>query len=571
MSMAINSIREQNTLLKAMSTVKTEAEDQCPPGMTFDKDEGKCLEGMSSSEKSKNEETNAGTSADVGTKTIEAPAPEEIPSTDHKCPDGQTWNDSIGTCEATGDNAGKSGGGGTGAPDVPGKETVELLTKTMASHSSFTQGLLEKFATISKENIEALMNRMGLPTYSKESAAFGNVKRESLSSDVDQSAFGSVYKESVETPAMYFGALAQNSRGQNVENNELLNMPMVSWKVNPTAYFDSLPKGYINHSLPNTSHTPVSDGMKSEGFDITGGDMPQIFSKLVYLIPGGRMKVPIRQFLDTQIVETADRYNWYTVNGVDFAELPDGTTITAATQTISKETAEPKTFRSFQVAIYSDIENAPFDLIEAYNRAVALSALDTESTVVLDTLMQTELLTTDNSVTNFGWVNGNTGGLLTTSDNVVGVTTMTQEGLYAAKRQIDVKGGDSSPGNLVFFAHPKPIEELVLDTTNEFFTGSPPVGAPLHSTALGILENRLGVDIVMNNRVAAETAAGSPNVDTYRNILMVKGIVGLAVAADVQIEAQRRPDLAAVNIGARMRIAGAIIDRSMIVRISTVQ
>ena len=145
---------------------------------------------------------------------------------------------------------------------------------------------------------------------------------------------------------------------------------------------------------------------------------------------------------------------------------------------------------------------------------------------------------------------------------------MTQEGLYAAKRQIDVKGGDSSPGNLVFFAHPKAIEELVLDTANDFFTGSPPVGAPLHSTALGILENRLGVDIVMNNRVAAQDNATD---DTYRNILMVKGIVGLAVAADVQIEAQRRPDLAAVNIGARMRIAGAIIDETMIVRISTAQ
>jgi hypothetical protein len=305
--------------------------------------------------------------------------------------------------------------------------------------------------------------------------------------------------------------------------------------------------------------------MKSEGFTITGGDMPQIFSKLVYLIPGGRMKVPIRQFLDTQIVETADRYNWYTVGGVDFVKQVDGGVLTAALQTILKVTATPDTYRSFQQAIYSDIENAPFDLIEAYNRAIALSALDTESSVILDTLMET-LITTDNTDTNFGWVNGKTGVLFTNSDDVA-TMNMQQEGLYAAKRQIDQKGGDTSPGNTVFFAHPKAIEELVLDTANDFFTGST-LGAPLHSTALGILENRLGTDIVMNNKVHKQN---NSNNDTYRNIFMVKGVVGLAVAADIQIEAQRRPDLAAVNIGARMRIAGAIIDKSMIVKVSTSQ
>ena len=545
--------------------VKSEADTECPPGMKFDTDEMKCMEG-GSSDSPKTEETNQGTSSDVGTSTIESPAPEEIPGTDHKCPEGTTWNSSTGVCETSGDAAGKSGGAGTGAPDVPGKEMTKIITKMMGSHSAYNQKMLEKFADISKENIESIMNRMGLPTYSKESAAFGKVSKESISSEVDKTGFQSVYSESVEQPALYFEALSQNENNKGVTNPKFLQMEMMSWKVNPTAYFDSLQKGYINHSLPNASRVPVSDGMKSEGFTVTAGDMPQIFSKLVYLIPGGRMKVPIRQFLDTQIVETADRYNWYTVGGVDFTQTADGAAITAAAQTISKKTALPLTYRSFQQAIYSDIENAPFDLIEAYNRAIALSALDTESEVILDTLMET-LTTTGNGVDEFGWVNGNTGALLTTTDDVSGMT-MKQEGLYAAKRQIDVKGGDSSPGNLVFFAHPKAIEELVLDTANDFFTGSPPVGAPLHSTALGILENRLGVDIVMNNKVAAKDNTTN---DTYRNILMVKGIVGLAVAADVQIEAQRRPDLAAVNIGARMRIAGAIIDESMIVKISTAQ
>ena len=143
-----------------MSTqVKTEEETNCPPGMKYDKDEGKCMEGSgSSSESSKNEETsNAGTTDSVGTSTIESPAPEEIPATDHKCPEGTSWNADKGACEAVGDDAGKSGGGGTGAPTVPGKEFVDTITKNMASHSAYNQKMLETFASISKENMEALL------------------------------------------------------------------------------------------------------------------------------------------------------------------------------------------------------------------------------------------------------------------------------------------------------------------------------------------------------------------------------------------------------------------------------
>ena len=544
------------------NVIKTEADDSCPPGMTFDKDQGKCMEGNGSSKSE--QEGNAGTTADKGTKTLEEPAPPEVPATDHECPDGTSWQSDKGICEPSGNDAGKVGGAGTGAPDVPGKELMQLVNKSNAAHSSFTQKLLEKFQETSKLQIESILGRMGLPVFTKESAAFGNVKKESISSQVDTSGFSSVYTESVEGPAKFFEA-SKNGTYSDVDSG------FSRWSINPTAYLESLQKGYINYAHPDNVHAPVADDskMKGEGFTITGGDMPQIFSKLVYLIPGGRMKVPIRQFLDTQIIETADRFNWYTVNGFDFDDTTaEGTAPTTEAQTITKIQAVPTLTRALQIVNYSDIENAPFDLIEAFNRAVALGAIDAEAKEVLDTTYQATVTAgvDVNGVGGFSWVNGNTGALIT-ADDVAGMT-MTQESLYAAKREIDRKGGDSSPGNLVFFAHPKAIEELVLDTANDFFTGSPPVGAPLHSTALGILENRLGVDIVMSNRVAAQS--NSTN-DTYRNILAMKGVIGLAVAADLQIEAQRRPDLSAIFVGARHRIKGAVIDPTMTVQISTAQ
>ena len=115
---------------------------------------------------------------------------------------------------------------------------------------------------------------------------------------------------------------------------------------------------------------------------------------------------------------------------------------------------------------------------------------------------------------------------------------------------------------MVLFAHPKAVEELVLDTAADFFTGQ----NALHSTALGVLENRLGMDIVPTNAVAEQDNTTN---DTYRNVLAIKGTIGLAVAADIQIEAQRRPDLSAVKVGARHRIKGAVIDQTMTARIST--
>jgi len=142
--------------------------------------------------------------------------------------------------------------------------------------------------------------------------------------------------------------------------------------------------------------------------------------------------------------------------------------------------------------------------------------------------------------------------------------TLKQEGVYAAKRLIENQGGDTSPGSLVLFAHPKAVEELILDTAADFFTGQ----NALHSTALGVLENRLGVDIVVTNSVAAQDNTTN---DTYRNILAQKGSLGLAVAADLQIEAQRRPDLSAVKVGARHRIKGAVIDETVTARISSAQ
>lgn len=526
---------------------KPKNEMECPPGMTMK--DGKCV----AKESIQKEDTNAGGTTPVGAGTITDASTKTEPPGNKKCPPGTTLG-ADGECKPSGDVG--QAGASTAGPTTPGKEmTAEqfyaLTEKLMASHTAYNQAMLEALKSDRQKELQVLAANMGIPGAKKESAAFG-VKMEA-SSLVDDSGHKSVRMETVEIPAKFF----ENASKMITDNTG----GFVTWKIRPEAYFSSLKKGWMNYGS-GTAHGKLET--KGEAFTISGGDMPQIFSKQVYLIPGGRMRVPIRQFLDTQIIENADRYNWYKVNGFAFDDITSegSAPTTEEAQTITKVTATPALLRANQTVNYSDIENAPFDLVEAFNRAAALGSLDAEGTDVLDTVMD--------AVTFTNWVESD-GSVITTNDDLAAPGTFQQEAIYAGMQLIQDQGGDTSPGNMWAALHPKPLKELILDVTTEFWAGMGPNNQGsnrLMNTAMGVIENRLGVDIVASNQV---TAKNNTTNDTYRNLLAMKGVIGLAVAAELQIEGQRRPDLSAVKVGARHRLKGAFIDQTMCCRMSSNQ
>jgi hypothetical protein len=524
-----------------MSNAKrTEAD--CPPGM---KDvDGKCI--AITDDKSEMD-SNAGDSVNKGEPTLTAASTKPNPADTHDCGEGFKWDGEQCVPSTPLD-------GTVGNPDTPGKEAMEALyrniEKNNARHSEFTQSLIEGMKTHETKLMEMFARGNGQSIVKAEAAAFG-VKIES-SSMVNDGAKNSVYETSVMNPGKFFESSKQGANGEG----------FLAWSINPQAYFETLKKGWMNYTGGAHGKLEGTSNAKGEAFTISGGDMPQIFSKQVYLVPGGRMRVPIRQFLDTQIIEDADRYNWYTVNGFAFdGTQSEGTAETEESQTITKVTATPALVRALQTVNYSDIENAPFDLIEAFNRAAALGALDAEAKDVLDTVY--------NAITPTNWVESD--GSVITEDDTTNPGTAQQEMIYAGQRLVQNQGGDTSPGNMVAFLHPKALQELILDVTTEFWAGAggAPASSPqLMNSSMGVLENRVGVDIVATNKVAAQDNTTN---DVYRNVLMMKGSIGLAVAADLQIEAQRRPDLSAVKVGARHRLKGAVIDETMTCRMSTAQ
>ena len=283
------------------------------------------------------------------------------------------------------------------------------------------------------------------------------------------------------------------------------------------------------------------------------------FSKQVLLVPGARMKVPVRQYAQVVMLEGQDTANFYTIGGVTFGSMTEGTVPTALTQTVTRIQAVPSLVGGLELVGYSQIENAPYNLVDAINEANILAGIDAEATDMLDTVY-------DAAGTKTNAVNANTGAALANPayDDVAGMT-FKRDGIVGGKRLIMKEGYDASPGSLVLFIHPKNWQDLMTDTNlNNFYQWANP-----NITALGEIERLYGVDIVVSDHV---TAKDNTTNDTYRNVLASKGrTFGLATGRDVLLEAQRRNEIQQVMITGTQRIKAAVIDEKSSAQISGAQ
>lgn len=327
-----------------------------------------------------------------------------------------------------------------------------------------------------------------------------------------------------------------------------------AWRLNREAFINKLPRARSRTML-------IGGSMKQEAITYSGGDIPEVFDKELFVLPGGRMAVNIRQYLKVkQIPQGADTYNFYQIGGFDVDDTTaEGTEPTNVSQTVTKKQTVPTLYREVQTIKYGDIENAQFDLVEAVNEAALLGSLNVENNLVLNT--------TADAATPGEWINGKTGGAGLSDDDDSTITTMSKKGILAGLEYLETEGYDTSPGNVVLFAHPKAVRELIEESDTAYFAGSE--AQPFTMRQLGILESRFGITIVPSNKVAAKTQT---TTHTYRNIMAIKNhTLALAVTANLQVEAQRRPDLGAIKIGMRHRIGSVVFDPETLVRISSEQ
>jgi hypothetical protein len=318
----------------------------------------------------------------------------------------------------------------------------------------------------------------------------------------------------------------------------------IGWSIDKEAY------------LQKFGYDVQSDNYLSKAReDVTYSTKPIGYVRKAVFIPGGRMKVPIRQFCDFKSLSGEGTAAWYTMGGVDFAAGTEGSDpfVSVSSQTVAQVTAVPVSRGAFQKVGYSQIEDQPFDLVGTINMAYALAGIDDEAAEVLSTVY--------GAITPTNWVRGDTGAVVT-SDNIAS-NPMQREGIVAAKRLISQQGYDVSPGNLVLFLHPKQYQELLLDTDISTYMQY----ARSEITATGVMEQLYGVDIVIADQVQHVDTTTN---DTYRAVMAVKGhSFGLASARDITMEASRRNELQQVFLTGTQRVKGAVLDEKSTCRIST--
>lgn len=400
----------------------------------------------------------------------------------------------------------------------------EYITGTQFQEGvkSIVDAIGEHFKSAQQAQLEKLSEVIGKPA---------------PSSMVDDSA-KKASKESYDRVIEFFQRVKENPKDAG--------FPAVSWNVDKQDYLERW--GYRAPS--------GAGGAKTEAVTISAGDTGQVFSKQVLVVPGGRMKTPVRQYCNfSEIPAGNDRAHFYTIGAFDFGAITEGTEPTNVAQTVSKKTATPSIRGAVQRVGYSQIESTPFALVDAINEAMVMAAIDDEATDLLTT--------TYDAVSPSNWVRADTGAGITSDD--VANLTFKREGLLAAKRLIAQQGYDVSPGNLVLFIHPKAYQELLLDSNlNNFYQFARP-----EVTATGLLEQLYGVDIVIADQVKAQDNTTN---DTYRNVLAVKGVAfGMASARDVAMEAQRRNEVQQVIVSGTHRVKSVVIDESASCRISSAQ
>gem|GEM_PF-4976015 len=169
-----------------------------------------------------------------------------------------------------------------------------------------------------------------------------------------------------------------------------------------------------------------------------------------------------------------DRYVLGCCNRSICTSCKNNTEPTASSQTVTKLTATPSIRVAYQKIGYTQIENAPFDLVQAVQDHMALNLINDEATDMLSTVYD--------AVSPTNWVRGD--GTVITSDDIA-TNVMKRDAITRAKSLIANQGHDVRPGNLVLFLTPKAYHELLTDTNlNNFYQWAQP-----GITQRGVLES----------------------------------------------------------------------------------
>lgn len=473
---------------------KKEMDHDCPEGQSFDVSQGKCVA------KDKTEALGDPKSTDVqpdvaGSGADTGDQASEVEGS--QCPDGHTLNAESGICEPT--NADKT--------DDIGKTNTDIQTE-------------RKLANIEK-SLKALSEKK--PT-------------------------------------------AQVSNGNQHK----------TWKELAESMAPSLEKyGKFQFDIPvsglrsiNTVQTRGANGQVTESFrgkplqiqeavSISGTHATQDLDTDVAIVPGGISFRPVFEFAKVKQIEAGmDRARFFKSTIPANGSQTVGSTPSEATQTLTSVEVTPSTITGvYLIGDFDEIENSPFDLLQAIVEGSAASYEDFVATDMLDTV------SAEGTLTPGLWIRGDTGATITGSDTAS--VAMDETGIAYAREYLENQGYLRGGIKPVCFLDPQQWRELITSTnvTSLATRSAPDIWLKAE------LEQFMGVQLVVTNAVQHNTAQTNASINAI--MCVPKHSYGIGVKRDVTVKMHEIGEDNEVRVNTTWRTKAGVIDATSIVRIST--
>lgn len=294
-----------------------------------------------------------------------------------------------------------------------------------------------------------------------------------------------------------------------------------------------------------------------EAVSISGTHATQDLDTDVAIVPGGISFIPVFQFAKVkQVPQGFDRARFFKTTLPANGSQTVGSTPSEATQTLTSIEVTPSTITGvYLVGDYDEIENSPFDLLQAIVEASAAS---------YDDYVATDMLTTvsaEGTLTPGLWIRGDSGATITSSD--IASVTLDETGIAFGREYLENQGYLRGGIKPVCAMHPRQWRELITSTNvTSLATRSVP-----DIWLKAQLEEFMGVQLVVTNAVENETAQTN---NAYNALMFVpKHSYGIAVKRDVTVKFHDIGEDNQIRVNTTWRTKSGVLDATSIVRIST--
>tara|TARA_R110000772_G_scaffold33186_7_gene80899 strand:+ start:137 stop:1573 length:1437 start_codon:yes stop_codon:yes gene_type:complete len=293
-----------------------------------------------------------------------------------------------------------------------------------------------------------------------------------------------------------------------------------------------------------------------EAVAISGTHATQDLDTDVALVPGGLSFRPVFEFAKVKRIEAGmDRARFFKTTIPANGSQTVGSTPSQATQTFTSIEVTPSTITGvYLVGDFDEIENSPFDLLQAIVEGSASSYEDFVATDMLDTKSKEGVLTPGL------WIRGDTGATITSSNvaSMVFDETAIAVGREYLENQGYLRGGIKP----VAFLHPQQWRQLITSTnvTSLATRSAPDIWLKAE------LEQFMGVQLVVSNAVEEKSQTNN----AYNAIICVpKHSYGIGIKRDVTVKMHEVGEDNQVRVNTTWRTMTGIIDATSIVRVST--